>query len=68
MRDAYLDEFADLGSREDRVRWTLLARRTGCVSRALSYVQAFVGEDDAVQAEADWPVRGWFLELLEEAD
>ena len=68
VRDAYLDEFADLGSREDRVRWTLLARRTGCVSRALSYVQAFVGEDDAVQAEADWPVRGWFLELLEEAD
>ena len=39
------------------MRWTLLARRTGCVSRALSYVQAFVGEDDTVQAEADWPVR-----------
>ena len=55
MRDAYLDEFADLGSRDDRVRWTLLARRTGCVSRALSYVQAFVGEDDAAQAETDWP-------------
>ena len=33
VRDAYLDEFADVGSHEDRVRWTQLARRTGCVSR-----------------------------------
>ena len=68
IRDAYLDEFADVGSRDDRVRWTLLTRRTGCVSRALSYVQAFVGEDDAAQAETDWPVRAWFVQVLEEAD
>jgi hypothetical protein len=68
VRDAYLDEFADLGNLEDRVRWTELARRTGCVSRALSYERAFVGEDDAVQAEAEWPVREWFVELLEAAD
>ena len=68
VRDAYLDEFADVGTRDDRLRWTLLARRTGCVSRALSYVQAFVGEDDAAQAETDWPVRAWFVQLLEEAD
>ena len=68
VRDAYLDEFADIGTRDDRERWTLLARRTGCVSRALSYVRAFEGEDDAAQAETDWPVRAWFLELLEDAD
>ena len=67
VRDAYLDEFADVGSHEDRVRWTLLARRTGCVSRALSYVQAFVGEPAEAQAAEDWPVRARFLELLEEA-
>jgi aminoglycoside phosphotransferase (APT) family kinase protein len=68
VRDAYLDEFADVGCRDDRERWTLLARRTGYVSRALSYVRAFEGEDDAAQAETDWPVRAWFLELLQEAD
>ena len=68
VRDAYLDEFADVGSHEDRVRWTQLARRTGCVSRALSYVQAFVGEPEEAQAGEDWPVRAWFLELLEEDD
>ncbi|MET1058702.1 MAG: aminoglycoside phosphotransferase family protein [Nocardioides sp.] len=68
VRDAYLDEFADVGSPDDRARWTLLARRTGCVSRALSYVRAFEGEDDAAEAAEDWPVRAWFLELLEDAD
>jgi hypothetical protein len=65
LRDSYLDVFAAHGSRAERVRWVELARRTGCVSRALSYARAFEGEPVESQADADWPVRGWLLELLE---
>lgn len=65
LRDAYLEVFAAHGDGAARARWVTLARRTGCVSRALSYARAFQGAPDTAQAEADWPVRGWLLELLE---
>jgi hypothetical protein len=42
-----------------------LARRTGCVSRALSYRRALQGEPISTHRDADFPVRGWLLELLE---
>lgn len=65
VRDAYLEVFSDYADHDDLVRWVGLARRTGCVSRALSYVAAFEGEPLSAQAAEDWPVRGWFLEILE---
>jgi hypothetical protein len=42
-----------------------LARRTGCVSRALSYVSALADADDAVARELEFPVRDWLRALLE---
>ncbi len=65
LRDAYLEVFAEYGDHADRVHWVTLARRTGCVSKALSYVHAFDGAPEEAQAEEDWPVRGWLLEMLE---
>ena len=40
-----------------------LARSTGCVSRALSTEGAFQ-EAPAAKWREEFPVRGWFLELL----
>jgi hypothetical protein len=66
VRDAYLEPFGGYGTQEDRVRWVGLARRTGCLSRALSYVHALEEEPPAAHEELDWPVRGWLLDLLEQ--
>lgn len=66
VRDAYLEPFSGHGDHDDLVRWVELARRTGCLSRALSYVHALEGEPEATHREHDWPVRGWLLALLEE--
>jgi hypothetical protein len=65
VRDAYLEPFSGLASRAELVRWSTLARRVGCVTRALSYEAAFRDADPSAEAEEDYPVRGWFLELLE---
>ena len=34
-RDAYLEPFTTLGSRKELLRWVTLARRSGCVTRAI---------------------------------
>ena len=65
LRDAYLATYDDHGSAPERERWSWLARRTGCVTKALSYVRAFEGEPPSAEAEEDWPVRGWLRELLD---
>lgn len=65
VRDAYLEVYADHGSPADREHWVRLARRTGCVGKALSYVRAFEGEPASAEAGEDWPVRGWLLETLD---
>lgn len=65
VRDAYLEPFADLAPRRDLVRYVDLARKTGCVSRALSWRAALSHEPVATHAELGFPVRGWLLELLE---
>jgi hypothetical protein len=31
----------------------------------MSYQHAFAGEPRSAEAEEDWPVRGWLLELHE---
>ncbi len=64
MRDAYLEPFSRFADRGDLRRWVALARRVGCVGKAVSYTQAFVGAPPSAEAEEDWPVRGWLLELL----
>jgi hypothetical protein len=67
VRDAYLEVYADHGSPVDRERWVRLARRTGCVGKAMSYVRAFEGEPESAEAAEDWPVRAWLLETLDPA-
>lgn len=47
------------------MRWVELARYPGAVSQGLSYVHAFDGAPLEAQAEFDWPVRGWMLELVD---
>ncbi|NUR05596.1 MAG: phosphotransferase [Nocardioidaceae bacterium] len=64
VRDAYLEPFTDLADRSDLLRWVELARRTGCVSRALSY-EAALADAPAVAVEMEHPVREWLLALLE---
>ena len=64
VRDAYLAAFSGYASHADLVRYVDLARRAGCVTRALSYRAALLGAPADVHAELDHPVRGWFLDLL----
>jgi hypothetical protein len=66
VRDAFLEPFSRHGNRVELVRWVELARRTGAVTRALSYQAAVRDAPLSVQVEQDWPVRGWFLEVLED--
>ena len=65
IRDAYLEPFTSLGSREELRRWVALARSTGCVTRAISWESALQDAPATVVAGEEFPVRGWLLELLE---
>ena len=67
VRDAYLDPFVEYADREELGRLVGLARRVGCLGRALSYVYALEGEPRTAHEELEWPVRGWLLELLDDA-
>ncbi len=66
MRDAYLEPFTRYAAHADLVRCVGLARRTGCVGKALSYRAALAEEPLATHAEMEFPVRDWFLGLLED--
>ncbi len=63
-RDAYLEPFTRYADRADLVRLVGLARRTGCVGKALSYQRALQDAPPAAHAELDHPVRAWLLEVL----
>jgi Phosphotransferase enzyme family len=65
IRDAYLEPFTGLGSREELLRWVALARRTGCVTRAVCWEKALQDAPLTVVMGEEFPVRGWLLELLE---
>ena len=65
VRDAYLEPFTRYADRAELVEMVTLARRTGAVTRAMSYQHAFAGEPRSAEAAEDWPVRGWLLELHE---
>ena len=66
VRDAYLEPFTSYAGRADLVRAVDLARRTGCVAKALSYRAALAGLPVEAQAEQDFPVRDWLLGLLDD--
>jgi hypothetical protein len=66
VRDAYLEPFTSCAPRAELVPLVRLARRVGCVAKALSYEAALTGTSVAVHAAEDFPVREWFLVLLEE--
>ena len=65
IRDAYLEPFTGLGSREELLRWVAVARTTGCVTRGVSWERALEDAPASVVAGEEFPVRGWLLELLE---
>jgi hypothetical protein len=65
VRDAYLESFTGLGSRQELLRWVALARSIGCLTRALSWERAVQHAPASVAAEYQFPIRGWMLELLE---
>jgi len=65
VRDAYLEPFTAYAERAELLRDVELARRTGCVTRALSYRASLMGEPVATHREEGFPIRGWLLELLE---
>ena len=65
VRDAYLEPFTAYAERAELLRQVELARRTGCVTRALSYRASLLGEPVATHRKEDFPVRGWLLELFE---
>ena len=66
VRDAYLEPFTAYAARADLVHWVDLARRTGCVGKALSYQAALAGQPVSVHADMEFPVREWLLGLLDE--
>jgi hypothetical protein len=65
VRDAYLEPFTGLGSRQELLRWVALARNIGCLTRSLSWERAVQHAPVSVAAEYEFPARGWILELLE---
>ncbi|HET6757816.1 MAG TPA: hypothetical protein VFH20_00920, partial [Propionibacteriaceae bacterium] len=65
VRDAYLEPFTGLGSRQELLRWVTLARSIGCLTRALSWERAVQDAPPSVATEYDFPERAWLLELLE---
>ena len=65
LRDAYLDAFTRYADRARLVRCVDLARRTGCVAKALAWRAALLDVPLRDQEELDFPVRAWLLELLD---
>ncbi len=65
LRDAYLEPFTQFAKRDDLLRYVAIARRTGCVTKTLSYRRSLASEPVATHRAEDFPVRGWLLELLE---
>ena len=65
VRDACLEPFTGLGSRQELLRWVTLARSIGCLTRALSWERAVQDAPASVAAKYEFPARGWILELLQ---
>jgi hypothetical protein len=66
VRDAYLEAFTAWGSHAELVHLVDLARRVGCVAKALAYRAALRDAPVGAEAEMGFPVRDWLLGLLDE--
>jgi phosphotransferase family enzyme len=66
VRDAYLEPFTGLATRADLVHLVDVARRVGCVAKALAYRSGLRDAPADAEAELGFPVRDWFLGLLDE--
>ena len=53
VRDAFLEPYTAFADRRELVELVRLARRTGAVTRAMSYQHAFDGEPRSAEAEED---------------
>jgi aminoglycoside phosphotransferase (APT) family kinase protein len=68
LRDAYLEAWADVGSRADLLRAVALARDFGCIGRALAWERALAGlEVDDMDGFGD-SVAGWLVEFANRLD
>lgn len=67
VRDAYLEPFTAFAPRTDLVRFVELARRVGCVGKALSYQAALGDSSPSLHAEYEFPMRDWLLALLDQS-
>jgi hypothetical protein len=64
VRDAYLEPFTGWVDHAGLVHLVDVARRTGCVGKALAFRAALQGAPLSVQAGLGFPVRACLLELL----
>jgi hypothetical protein len=64
VRDAYLEPFTEYAARADLLHGVDLARRTGCVVKALSWRAAMSDAPVRTHEEYEFPVRDWLLELV----
>jgi hypothetical protein len=63
VRDAYLEPFTGYGGRAELLHGVDLARRTGCVVKALAWRAAMSDAPTQTHAEYEFPVREWLREL-----
>lgn len=66
VRDAYLEPFTSYASQDELVHLVDVARRAGCVAKALAYRAGLEGAPADTAAELGFPVRDWLLGLLDE--
>ena len=68
LRDAYLEAWTDVASRDELVAAATLARDLGCIGRSLAWERALSGlEPDDMDGHGD-AVAGWLMELAERLD
>jgi len=65
VRDAYLEPFTAYADRDELLRLVGPACGTGHVGRALSWRAALQDAPASTEADMEYPVRAWLLELLD---
>jgi hypothetical protein len=63
VRDAYLEPFVRFAPRPALIEAITLARRVGCLTKALAWRAALVGAPLDVHIEFEFPIRDWLLRL-----
>jgi Phosphotransferase enzyme family len=65
VRDAYLEPFTGYATRDELVHLVDVARRAGCVAKALAYRSGLRDAPADASAELGFPVRDWLLGLVD---